>query len=466
MNSNLFKFFVIFFLSLSLLFSAKPVLGEITPPSTTPISTAPVTGPWQPGYGLEDKFNQSLNTNNQWTWAYNYTAGQIEILNDVLGGNTDPKTGKKRVGALGYLALYSDYLLTTRPPINSQDYLASINPFQPAQAAGTDSLSIVLDVWKLMRNIAYISMVLVLVAIGFMIMFRTQIDPRTVVTVSNALPNIVIALILITFSYAISGLILDLSKVLEGFLGSVLAQLNGPLASKIAKTATCDEIKKVMDTLIDNCRPISGLHFPQQFSVSQLVGFFTSFRLEGFDLIQSQGFNPLAFGINEVGKSLLNLVFVFVTFGIAIQLFIKLITFYAGFFILTLVSPLAALFSALPGRSSIFKKWFKAFLAGALSFPLIYFVVNLGFFLRSILIANRVQNIPIDTSSVPNLIAPLITNGAVSTVITLGVLIIASKIPAMVEEALEAALPAHVERAGMDLGSSLKKLPLIGGLVG
>src|SRR3990172_12628792 len=54
----------------------------------------------------------------------------------------------------------------------------------------------------------------VMIVIGFLIMFRRQIDPHTVISIQNALPRIVLTLILITFSYAIVGLLIDLMYVI------------------------------------------------------------------------------------------------------------------------------------------------------------------------------------------------------------------------------------------------------------
>lgn len=51
---------------------------------------------------------------------------------------------------------------------------------------------------------------LVIVTIGFLIMFRVRINPQTVVTLENALPRIFLSLIFITLSYAIAGFMIDI----------------------------------------------------------------------------------------------------------------------------------------------------------------------------------------------------------------------------------------------------------------
>lgn len=79
------------------------------------------------------------------------------------------------------------------------------------------------NLWKIFRDIAYMFLVLVIVALGFMIMFRMKLNPQTVISVENALPRIVIALILITFSFAIAGFMIDLMYVSIVLIVSILS---------------------------------------------------------------------------------------------------------------------------------------------------------------------------------------------------------------------------------------------------
>ena len=93
-----------------------------------------------------------------------------------------------------------------------------------AQGVGFTGLSMLLPVWKIFRNIAYLLVALAMIIVGFMVMMRKKIDPKTVVTVQNALPRIVITLILITFSYAIAGLLIDVMYIVFSLLISLLVQ--------------------------------------------------------------------------------------------------------------------------------------------------------------------------------------------------------------------------------------------------
>lgn len=81
------------------------------------------------------------------------------------------------------------------------------------QGTGFAGLQGILSIWKVFRNIAYLLLALAIIVVGFMIMFRRKIDPKTVVTIQEALPRIIVTLILITFSYAIVALMIDLLYV-------------------------------------------------------------------------------------------------------------------------------------------------------------------------------------------------------------------------------------------------------------
>ncbi len=87
-----------------------------------------------------------------------------------------------------------------------------------AEGIGFASLAPFQEIWKIFRNFVFMIMVLIIVAIGFMIMFRTKINQQTVISIENSLPRIVVALLLITFSYPIAGLMIDFMYISIGFI--------------------------------------------------------------------------------------------------------------------------------------------------------------------------------------------------------------------------------------------------------
>lgn len=119
------------------------------------------------------------------------------------------------------------------PPASGVQYIAylgnKLNLTQPvyAQDAGTgfNTMKTILPLWEAFRNLSYSFFVIIFVVIGFAIMFRIKISPQAVVTIETALPKLIIALLLITFSYAIIGFLIDIMLVLLVLIASVFRPL-------------------------------------------------------------------------------------------------------------------------------------------------------------------------------------------------------------------------------------------------
>jgi hypothetical protein len=113
-------------------------------------------------------------------------------------------------------------------PISGIGYLAGLkNKFSVvkptyAQGFGYTALNPVQKYWTGFRNIAYALFTLVAIIFAFLIMFKVKLDPQTVISVQSALPKIIVALLLVTFSYAISGFMIDLMYVIGGLLAALL----------------------------------------------------------------------------------------------------------------------------------------------------------------------------------------------------------------------------------------------------
>jgi len=119
----------------------------------------------------------------------------------------------------GIVAMYE-------PPASSRTYMADllqnakIIPEAQAQGLGFSSLDPVLETWKSFRNIAYLFFVVLFLVIGFMIMFRAKIG-QAAITVQQAIPSVIVALLAVTFSYAIAGLLIDLMYVIMYMLAAL-----------------------------------------------------------------------------------------------------------------------------------------------------------------------------------------------------------------------------------------------------
>ncbi|MEK7498174.1 MAG: hypothetical protein AAB656_04640, partial [Patescibacteria group bacterium] len=124
-------------------------------------------------------------------------------------------------------------LITKIPPAIKDLANIQIVPEVNAQTGfGFTALNPILALWKGSRDITYGLMVIAIITLAFMVMFKVKLNPQTSITIQSAIPKVVIALILITFSYAISGLLVDLMYVVYGIL-SIAAR---PLALNLNPT--------------------------------------------------------------------------------------------------------------------------------------------------------------------------------------------------------------------------------------
>lgn len=127
---------------------------------------------------------------------------------------------------------FAQYVLKERP-ISGISYvkqsLSKLNPvrttsaqsagFGYAQSAGfgyAQMGGLVRNLWASVRNFSYALFVIVAIILSFMIMFRVKTSPQTVISIQSALPKLALTLVLVTFSYAIAGFLIDLMYVIIG----------------------------------------------------------------------------------------------------------------------------------------------------------------------------------------------------------------------------------------------------------
>ncbi len=130
-------------------------------------------------------------------------------------GLSPPADGQPQLGGLLGIAPGMFAQIYT-PPASSLDYVRYLsNNFgvvEPAHAQvnGFEALQPIQNIWIAVRNLSYLIFVIIFVIIGLAIMLRVKIDPRTVMTIQNQIPRVIISILLITFSYAIVGLMIDI----------------------------------------------------------------------------------------------------------------------------------------------------------------------------------------------------------------------------------------------------------------
>lgn len=333
-------------------------------------------------------------------------------------------------GVMGMLGTFTTQMIDNPPAIRTGSYFADLAPFKTVNAAGIDSISPspIKAFWTAMRNISYGLFVLILVAIGFMVMFRSKLDPRTTVTVTAALPNLVVSLVLITFSLVLAGLIIDLGAILIELVKNVLVNQN-----------LIAENTKYVST-----RPLDVL---------------TNFAVRIYDTPLGTNFENIPI-IGGLGKGLFTAIIATVALFISFNIFFTLLFKWAAIMIKTIFAPLFFLWGALPGQGDTTTKWFKGFLSDVLTFPAVLLILN---------IANQIISTP---ASQGMAFPPALGgtgeagSGNYLPLVGLGVLLLATKVPAMIEEALDVKASGHVAKAGTDVQKAASKTPLLGRFFG
>lgn len=222
-----------------------------------------------------------------------------------------------------------------------------------AQGTGYQALNPFLEFWRGFRNLAYSLYIIMFVVVGVMIMLRTKVNAQTVITIQSALPNLVITLILITFSYAIVGFMIDLMYFLIYALVYLLA------AANIISTPT-DTISRLL-----NYNAWSVV-FEGRNSIISGIALALKEILVGSTAITQIIDNATGVGIFANG-----LAYVVVAVWIAIamlKLIWVLLKSYVMLIVQTVTAPLQLLMNAMPG-SQAFSSWLKRTASYLLPFP-------------------------------------------------------------------------------------------------
>lgn len=105
------------------------------------------------------------------------------------------------------------------------------NLVSPAYAQSTGymrlGVGMIQNLWVATRNMAFLIATLLIIVAGFMVMFRSRISPQISVTVQMMIPRIAISLVLVTFSFAIAGFVVDMMIVLIALVLGLMSFTQG-----------------------------------------------------------------------------------------------------------------------------------------------------------------------------------------------------------------------------------------------
>jgi len=461
-----------------------------------------------PAFAQSQNPHLNPNTNpdvpkNLHTWTQNVMIEVMSAMSCQLSGidttnpktqclGVDQKTGKIGFvngggGAIGVAGKMIAMLYT--PPLHTGDYFKYLaNNFGIAKSAhaatGFQGLRPIQSVWVAFRDIVYLLFVIIFIVIGLAIMLRVRIDPRTVMTIQNQIPRIIIGLLLLTFSFAIAGFLIDLMYVVI-FLGyelistaakspDLLKNLN-PLFLQDATPFQAAEgiktrgifgiagsasrgffwlIESIIDSFINDNLPTYTLAIIGAIFGSVLGGF-VPVPIIGNVIGAALGtiIGALSKGfISEVLAGLAYLI-VFLIIVVAllftlIRLWFSLIMAYVGILLDVVLAPFWIAASLLPGSTIGFGAWARSIIANLAAFPATIFM----FLLAKVFIDSFGEK-PQPTDFVPPLIGEISHADTLGNLIGLGIIFMTPGVVAMVKAALKAPGVPGVGLIGTAIGA-------------
>lgn len=319
-----------------------------------------------------NKFQEAVDSpvpNQQDMAAKMIISAAHTVVGSIVGlpNSSSDQASARSGGAVGVISqqvasMYRYPVADTQTYVADVLNTAGVGIVQPAyaQGLGFSSLSPILEAWKSFRDLAYTFFVIVFIVIGFMIMTRKKISGQAVVTAQQAIPKIIVALLTVTFSYAIAGLLIDAMYLLMYLLLGLFGHLGG----------------SGEETFL-------SLSF-FQFGAMMVSSGFNSAYDGVSDFIQQQLGNQQGGGLLDVLASsgeFLGGLTVGVIVAIAIlfavfALFFELLKTYISIIISIVLSPLILMMGALPGRNT-FGTWIQGLIGNLMAFPTVLLLLLL-----------------------------------------------------------------------------------------
>ncbi len=422
----------------------------------------------------EDNSQTSLgqqNVTTLWTGVL-YLGGE-----DLLDEETKAKLEAANVpydlrrGVIGMIddasmAVYASYPLVNVPDHLAQQWVPGYKDsttalyaedgtwsgYSELKAAGIQPL------WTNVLNLSYLFFVIVMIIAGFMIMFRHKIGGQAMVTLGNVLPNVIIALVVATFSFAIAGLIIDFGGLIIGLIVSVfdLSDTATSIAGfgKLFSNVFTGELK--LATIISVVGGALGLG-----GILAGVG--------GLGALIS---GPIGWAVTGAAVGALGLFFALIVLGIiafgAIKVLITLFKAYFQLLLSVILGPLQITLGAIPGNNKAIMNWVKGVLRSVLVFPVVFFIVNIP----NALLANdataklRLPAKLVYETEGYDAEGPNIAGGLVIFVLKIFVLFFAAQAPKFIESFIPPDSKQGFGAGFEAVQKSLQKVPLIGGMFG
>jgi hypothetical protein len=454
---------------------------------------APTDGPWY-NQNFRQFSTKVMDTSNpDEIFGERYTYAQINWIINSIATMLNPAAGVKSASdLLQFLKLAGDILgklsMNQQPTIQEYAQLGPMGMFpmafntmymnppasanqevkmlaeklsivEPANAQGYGYASLfgsgsngtgVRLLWQASRNATYLVMVVFLIAAGFMIMFRLKINPQTVISLQIIIPKLIFSMILVTFSFAIAGLIIDLIYV-------VLATIIG-LLSLSGVVTNAGRLTPLL---------ASGGFFGYASAQALVSLIMTTILVIGIEsaallpfLIAGPAWAPFAAGFS--------LVSIILGIGLAIfwiwilgRIAIMLIKSYVMLLLQIIIAPWQIMLGMFPGQAG-----FSGWLRNTIAHASVFVVVPVMFIIQHVIapdFTNIFFGLPTDLS-LPQVRLPILPNPPsmiMGMLIGFTVLALTPKVAEMIRDALK--IPAF--KYGSALGESLGPIGTFGGAI-
>ncbi len=399
MGSPTFKKIFLFLLLLFFSFSSIPTLAQNEPtPTGAPASRNNIIlqkqKAIQENTGLESWTNEAMGSN--FTALFLGLNGSVpEEVFDSMESGEEEEISYSPGGAIGDVNQRIASLYT--PPASGIEYLAQVKDNflgKPvyAQDSTFQQLQFLLPIWRSFRNIIYVLATLLFIIVGLMIILRVKVSPQAVITLQSAIPQIITTLILVTFSYAIAGLIIDFTNLIQGIFMSALFSASG-------KNLTTDYLfesqfwhQTWINGLWDDIQKLFVKYPTLDYSFSSL----TNMDAKIFRGLARRLSPRLTTGVflgkligkitvgfmgdlsGGIGGAILPLITSILVFIWSIKLFFGLLKCYLMILFKIIIAPLEIGMGSIPNSKTNFSSWFIDILSNAITFPVVAIFIVLA----------------------------------------------------------------------------------------
>lgn len=420
-------------------------------------------------------------------------------------------------GALGQMAHMVSSLYT--PTVSAGDYssylVSNFGIVKTAQATGQApntqdcskntqlgygfcGLNPVFQIWVVSRDFAYALMVIAFIFLGLGVMLRYKADSRTVMTLQNQIPRVIIAILLITFSYAIAGVMIDLMWTVT-YAG--VTAIAGSSDAKVRQNCVDDPndpgnltlSQAATNNLLDNPFSFANRIFlvncdgTLDQGITNIAGRVSDsfiilihsiiYEILGWDAGgECIGWTGVDFSncLENVGIWLIDVLLILiitVTLFVALfRLWYELIKTYVTFFIFVILGPIYIVFGLIPSRPLGFEKWFRLIFANLAAFPLVAFILVFARVVMDSLQPAQLQLAPTGQTQLINpnsvFVPPLVGNpnvAAFNVLLAFGAILIAPSIPQLMKEKVGKSEGkfGKIAAAGLAAGAGVATVPAV-----